>query len=135
MVLRMMDKVFFEQIGKNLKVYIYDMMVKIKERRFQQKYKWWDYTNKKICQHVLEPNSKLNKKNSKCSFAYSIRTYSLSSIRKYNMCLNPTKCSFKVQEGNLLSFILINDGIVPNPYKCQDIINMRSSISVTLVIF
>ncbi|GAU43891.1 hypothetical protein TSUD_399390 [Trifolium subterraneum] len=65
----LMDRVFAEQIGKNLEVYIDDM-------------------------------------------------------------LNPAKCSFGVQSGKFLGFLLTHRGIEANPDKCQAIINMRSPTSV-----
>ncbi|WJX72831.1 hypothetical protein P8452_56671 [Trifolium repens] len=54
----------------------------------------------------------------------------LASVMKYNMRLNPTKCSFGVQSGKFLGFMLTNRGIEANPDKCQAIIDMRSPISV-----
>ncbi|WJX77767.1 hypothetical protein P8452_61043 [Trifolium repens] len=50
----------------------------------------------------------------------------LASVRKYNMRLNPAKCSFGVQSGKFLGFMLTNRGIEANPDKCQAIIDMRS---------
>ncbi|PNX71103.1 hypothetical protein L195_g026974, partial [Trifolium pratense] len=54
----------------------------------------------------------------------------LNSVRKYNMRLNPAKCSFGVQVGKFLGFMLTNRGIEANPEKCQAIIDMRSPSSV-----
>jgi Uma2 family endonuclease len=48
----------------------------------------------------------------------------LTSVRKYNMRLNPAKCSFGVQAGKFLGFMLTRRGIEANPEKCQAIINM-----------
>jgi len=42
------------------------------------------------------------------------------------MRLNPTKCTFGVQEGKFLGFLLTSRGIEANRDKCQAIINMRS---------
>jgi hypothetical protein len=50
----------------------------------------------------------------------------LGQVRKYNMRLNPAKCSFGVQVGNFLGFLLTRRGIEANPDKFQEIINMRS---------
>ncbi|MCI27251.1 hypothetical protein A2U01_0048449, partial [Trifolium medium] len=50
----------------------------------------------------------------------------LASVKKYNMRLNPAKCSFGVQAGKFLGFMLTNRGIEINPEKCQAIIDMRS---------
>jgi hypothetical protein len=46
------------------------------------------------------------------------------------MRLNPAKCSFGVQSGKFLEFMLTNRGIEANPDKCQAIIDMRSPTSV-----
>nr|KYP60641.1 Retrovirus-related Pol polyprotein from transposon 17.6 [Cajanus cajan] len=46
-------------------------------------------------------------------------------VRKYHMCLNPTKCTFGVAGGKFLGFMLSKRGIEANPDKCQAIINMR----------
>ncbi|MCI27304.1 hypothetical protein A2U01_0048502 [Trifolium medium] len=54
----------------------------------------------------------------------------LASVIKYNMRLNPAKCSFGVQAGKFLGFMLTNRGIEANPEKCQAIIDMRSPNSV-----
>ena len=91
-----MDRVFSEQIGKNLEVYIDDMAVK----------------TTKACEHDRDLSD------------------ILASVRKYNMRLNPTKCSFGVQSGKFLGFMLTNRGIEANPDKCQAIIDMRSHTSV-----
>jgi hypothetical protein len=93
---RLMDRVFSEQIGKNLEVYIDDMVVKTTE--------------------ASEHDQDLSD--------------ILASVRKYNMRLNPSKCSFGVQSGKFLGFMLTNRGIEANPDKCQAIIDMRSPTSV-----
>ncbi|GAU20758.1 hypothetical protein TSUD_239520 [Trifolium subterraneum] len=62
---RLMDRVFVEQIGKNLEVYIDDMVVKTQKEGEHDK--------------DLEDIMK--------------------SVRKYNIRLNPAKCSFGVQAG------------------------------------
>jgi hypothetical protein len=93
---RLMDRVFSEQIGKNLEVYIDDMVVKTTEEG----------------EHDQDLGD------------------ILASVRKYNMRLNPAKCSFGVQSGKFLGFMLTNRGIEANPDKCQAIIDMRSPTSV-----
>lgn len=54
----------------------------------------------------------------------------LQSVRKYNINLNPTKCSFGVQAGKLLGFIQTKRFIEANPYKWQTIIAMSSPTNV-----
>ncbi|GAU47561.1 hypothetical protein TSUD_404080 [Trifolium subterraneum] len=93
---RMMDRVFVEQIGKNLEVYIDDMAVKTQK----------EGEHDKDLDDILK------------------------SVRKYNMRLSSAKCSFGVQVGKFLGFLLTHRGIEANPYKCQDIINMKSPTSV-----
>ncbi|CAJ2657743.1 unnamed protein product [Trifolium pratense] len=93
---RLMDRVFSEQIGKNLEVYIDDMVVKTPEGNHHD-------------EDLLDI---------------------LGSVRKYNMRLNPAKCSFGVQAGKFLGFMLTSRGIEANPEKCRAIIEMRSPTSV-----
>jgi hypothetical protein len=76
---RLMYRVFANQIGRNLEVYIDDMVIK-KEKEDSH---------------------------------HSDLEEILSSVRKYNMRLNPTKCSFGVQAGNFLGFMLTNRGMKP----------------------
>lgn len=47
-----------------------------------------------------------------------------NTIRKYDLKLNPEKCSFGIQVGKFLSFMLTNRGIEVNPEKCKAIIDM-----------
>lgn len=47
-------------------------------------------------------------------------------VWKHIVCLNPAKCSFDVQEGNFLGFMLTIREIETTPNKCQAIINMWS---------
>jgi len=54
----------------------------------------------------------------------------LGQVRKYNMRLNSAKCSFGVQAGNFLGFLLTKRGIEADPDKCQAIIDMRSPSTV-----
>jgi hypothetical protein len=93
---RLMDRVFSEQISKNIEVYIDDMVVKTTESG----------THDQDLSDIL------------------------ASVRKYNMRLNPTKCSFGVQSGKFLGFMLTNRWIEANLDKCQAITYMRSPTSV-----
>nr|KYP68455.1 Retrovirus-related Pol polyprotein from transposon opus [Cajanus cajan] len=52
------------------------------------------------------------------------------TIGKYQLKLNPEKCSFGVQAGKFLGFLLTHRGIEANPDKCSAIINMRSPSTV-----
>ncbi|RDY06840.1 hypothetical protein CR513_09111, partial [Mucuna pruriens] len=54
----------------------------------------------------------------------------LSILRRHQLKLNPRKCSFCVQAGKFLGFMLTEREIEANPEKCQTIINMRSPQSV-----
>lgn len=58
----------------------------------------------------------------------------MHSFRKYNMCLNPAKCSFKVEAEKFLDFMLTRRGIEDNPDKCQEIITMRIPTNVKEVV-
>ena len=47
-------------------------------------------------------------------------------LRKYNMKINPQKCSFGVSSGKFLGFIVNARGIEVNPNKIQTLIDMPS---------
>ncbi|XP_021996336.1 uncharacterized protein LOC110893539 [Helianthus annuus] len=49
-----------------------------------------------------------------------------NSLRSVNMKLNPTKCSFGMEEGKFLGFIVTNGGFKVNPEKVQAIERMLS---------
>ncbi|RDX62654.1 Tf2-9, partial [Mucuna pruriens] len=51
-------------------------------------------------------------------------------LRKHQLRLNPEKCSFGVQAGKILGFMLTERGIEANPDKCQAVIGMRSPRSI-----
>jgi hypothetical protein len=57
----------------------------------------------------------------------------LQQVRKYNMHLNPTKCSFGIQAGKFLGFLLTRSGIEANLDKCQAIIDMRNPSNINEV--
>jgi len=50
----------------------------------------------------------------------------LMQLRKYNMRLNPRKCTFGVQVGKFLGYMLTERGIKVNPDKCKATLEMRS---------
>ncbi|GJW62514.1 reverse transcriptase domain-containing protein [Tanacetum coccineum] len=50
----------------------------------------------------------------------------LLTLKKVNMKLNPKKCSFGMEEGNFLGYIVASEGIKANPEKAKAIINMLS---------
>ena len=52
------------------------------------------------------------------------------ALRGVNMKLNPEKCTFGVEGGKFLGFMLTHRGIEANPDKCQTILNMRSPNTV-----
>jgi len=93
---RSMDTIFAKQIGRNLEVYIDDLIVKTKEGN----------SHEEDLKEILQ------------------------QVRKYNMRLNPAKCTFSVQAGKYLGFLLTRRGIEANPDKCHAIINMRSPANV-----
>lgn len=93
---RLMNMVFSSQIGRNLEVYIDEMLFKTQEAG----------------RHIDDLKE------------------TFGSIRNFKMILNPDKCTFGVQVGKFLYFMLTHWGIKANPYKCQAIINMRSQTPV-----
>ena len=80
---RLVNRMFSEQIGNNMEVYVDDMLVKSQHNN----------------NHVDDLEE-----------CFSI-------LRKYNMKLNPQKCSFGVLSGNFLGFIVNARGIEVNPDK------------------
>ena len=49
-------------------------------------------------------------------------------LRRHDIKLNPEKCSFGVQAGKFLGFMLTRRGIEVNPEKCKAIMDMRSPV-------
>ena len=49
-----------------------------------------------------------------------------STLRKYNMKLNLTKCVFVVASGKFLGFMVSQQGIEVNPKKVKAIIKVKS---------
>ncbi|XP_057428801.1 uncharacterized protein LOC130722168 [Lotus japonicus] len=93
---RLMDRVFAGQVGRNMEVYVDDMIVK--------------------SVRGLDHHQDLGE--------------ALGEIRKHNMRLNPEKCSFGVQGGKFLGFMITSRGIEINPDKCKAIQQMKSPSNV-----
>jgi len=53
-----------------------------------------------------------------------------STLRQYNLRLNPDKCVFGVDRDKFLGFMLTQRGIEANPEKCKAIIEMRSPVTI-----
>nr|GEV11415.1 reverse transcriptase domain-containing protein [Tanacetum cinerariifolium] len=49
-----------------------------------------------------------------------------STLRRINMKLNPKKCSFDMEEGKLLGYIVTSEGIRVNPKKTKAVMDMPS---------
>ena len=47
-------------------------------------------------------------------------------LRRYNMKLNPAKCTFGVGSGKFLGFMVNNRGIEANPSKVQALLDLQS---------
>ena len=89
---RLVNRMFFHQIGRNVEVYVDDMLVKSND----------------------EANHLDNLK----------KTF--STLRKYNMKLNPAKCVFVVASGKFLGFMVSHQGIEANPNKVKEKIKVKS---------
>ncbi|GKB49224.1 reverse transcriptase domain-containing protein [Tanacetum coccineum] len=48
------------------------------------------------------------------------------NLRRINMKLNPKKCSFGVEEGKFLGYMVTSERIRPNPKKTKAIADMQS---------
>ncbi|GAU45958.1 hypothetical protein TSUD_301670 [Trifolium subterraneum] len=113
---RMMNKVFHNEIGDMLEVYMDDMIVKSEEEI--------DHTIqlKRVFDQARKFNMRFNPE--KCTFGEEIdHTIQLKRVfdqaRKFNMRFNPEKCTFGVKAGKFLGFYLTERGIEANPDKCR----------------
>ncbi|KAI5329272.1 hypothetical protein L3X38_028669 [Prunus dulcis] len=89
---RLVNKIFKEQIGKTMEVYVDDMLVKAPAR----------------ADHIKN-----------LAEAFSL-------LRKYNMKLNPSKCTFGVSSGRFLGYLVTQRGIEAHPNQIKAILNMKS---------
>lgn len=89
---RLVNRMFKGQIGRNMEVYVDDMLVKSK-------------TAKGHARDLEE---------------------GFATLRRYDMKLNPLKCTFGVASGKFLGFIVSARGIEANPAKIQALIDMPS---------
>ncbi|RDX75708.1 Retrovirus-related Pol polyprotein from transposon 17.6, partial [Mucuna pruriens] len=93
---RLMDKIFKYVIGRDIEVYVDDMVAKSKGGE------------------------------SHCEALGRV----FEVLRRHQLRLNPEKCSFGVQVGRFLGFMLTERGIEANPDKCRAVISMRSPQNV-----
>ncbi|KAI5313508.1 hypothetical protein L3X38_042684 [Prunus dulcis] len=49
-----------------------------------------------------------------------------SLLQKYNMKLNPSKCTFRVLSGRFLGYLVTQRGIEVHPNQIKAILNMKS---------
>ncbi|KAL5816291.1 hypothetical protein ACOSQ3_024669 [Xanthoceras sorbifolium] len=89
---RLMNMIFMPQLGRNVEVYMDDMLTK----------------SLKATDHCTDLRE------------------TFKTIRKYNMRLNPKKCTFGVGLGKFLGFIVNQRGIEANPNKIKVIPELRS---------
>ena len=82
---RLVNRMFSHQIGRNVEVYVNDMLVKSKDE----------------VNHLDDLKE------------------TFSTLCKYNMKLNPTKCVFAVASGKFLGFMVSQQGIEANPNKVK----------------
>ncbi|XP_014499249.1 uncharacterized protein LOC106760312 [Vigna radiata var. radiata] len=89
---RLMDKIFHNQIGQCMEVYVDDMVVH------------------------------------SCSHQQHLRdlTEVFQQLKRYDLRLNPSKCTFGVSAGKFLGFMLTSRGIEANPDKCRAILEMKT---------
>ena len=93
---RLVNKMFNKLIGRNMEVYVDDMLVKSKEEQA----------------HLDDLRE------------------TFTTLKQYQMKLNPGKCVFRVASGKFLGFMVSQKGIEANPKKVQAIINMASPKTV-----
>ncbi|GKA88821.1 reverse transcriptase domain-containing protein [Tanacetum coccineum] len=56
-----------------------------------------------------------------------------STLRRINMKLNPKKCSFSMEEGKFLGYIVTSEGIRGNPEKTKAVMDMPSPKTLKLM--
>ncbi|KAL0460779.1 UNVERIFIED_CONTAM: Polyprotein P3 [Sesamum latifolium] len=88
---RLVNKIFSKQIGRNMEVYVYDVLVKSKKRQ----------------QHMEDLGE--------C----------FTQLKKYGVKLNPQKCTFGVEGGKFLGYLVTQRGIEANPDKITAIQQMK----------
>ena len=88
---RLVNHMFRPQIGRNVEVYVDDMLVK-----------------------SLDEGKHLDDLQE-----------TFDTFRRYNMKLNPSKCSFGVASGKFLGFMVSHRGIEANPEKIKAILDMK----------
>ncbi|WCJ39787.1 Retrovirus-related Pol polyprotein from transposon gypsy [Euphorbia peplus] len=88
---RLVNKMFKELIGKNVEIYVDDMIVK----------------SKKAEDHASD-----------LEVVFKI-------LREYNLKLNPEKCTFGINSGKFLGFMISKRGIKENPDKIKAIIDLK----------
>ncbi|GJZ47109.1 reverse transcriptase domain-containing protein [Tanacetum coccineum] len=89
---RLVDKAFHKQIGRNLKVYVDDLVIKSR-------------TVDEIIRDIKE---------------------TFKTLRKFNMKLNPKKCTFGVEEGMFLGYKVNTKGIKVCPDKADAVLSLPS---------
>ncbi|XP_019157957.1 PREDICTED: uncharacterized protein LOC109154680 [Ipomoea nil] len=93
---RMVAKLFKSVLGRNMEVYVDDMIVK----------------SRKATSHAED-----------LSEVFSI-------MKKFNLRLNPKKCTFAVDGGKFLGFMVTRNGIEPNLEKVRTILDMEPPRSI-----
>ncbi|XP_059461825.1 uncharacterized protein LOC132190804 [Corylus avellana] len=89
---RLVNKMFQDQIGRSMEVYVDDMLVKSVLPQ----------------DHVLDLQE------------------TFTTLKKYGMKLNPSKCAFGVSSEKFLGYMVSSRGIEANPEKIQAVLDMQS---------
>ncbi|GKB20728.1 reverse transcriptase domain-containing protein [Tanacetum coccineum] len=89
---RQVDSTFQPQIGRNLEVYVDDMVIKSRDEKM-------------LLADIAE---------------------TFDNLKKINMKLNPKKCSFRVEEGKFLGYMVTSEGIRANPRKKKALADLQS---------
>ena len=94
---RLVNQMFNKQIGRNVEVYVDDMLIKSREEE----------------DHLDDLRETFN----------TLRQ-TFNTLKQYNMKLNPSKCAFGVSFGKFLGFIVSQRVIEANPKKVRVILEM-----------
>ncbi|GAA0149240.1 hypothetical protein LIER_08467 [Lithospermum erythrorhizon] len=87
----MVNRIFKEEIGRNMEIYVDDMLVKSRKKE---------------------------------NHLGNLR-YTLEILKTSHLHINPENFSFGVTSGRFLGFMIIKQGIEPNPDKIENIQNME----------
>ncbi|GJW29100.1 hypothetical protein Tco_0045975 [Tanacetum coccineum] len=118
---RLVDTAFQSQIGRNIEAYVDDMVIKSNDERMIIA----DITE--TFDNLITQLSSINSDMSSSNTSSIKKAFNPNNnLWKINMKLNPKKCSYRVEEGKFLGYMVTSEGIRANPKKTKAIADMQS---------